>query len=84
MISLKTLLGYLTVAVLFIAYSVGGAMYVHRNAEYNTANALFRYCHDHGGILTNSETGEKIGCMAVVQQQQHGLDKKEEPWYNNS
>lgn len=37
-------------------------------AAHDTADEFFRYCYDHGGILINNETGEKIGCMAVTVQ----------------
>lgn len=42
-------------------YEVGGVTAVDQ---------FFRYCHDHGGILSHPDTKERIGCMAVVSKQQ--------------
>ena len=45
----------------FIAHDMGV-----KAGEFKIADEFFRYCFDHGGVLTNMNTGEKIGCMAVI------------------
>lgn len=61
---------YGLVALSLLAGTAIGVKYAwdlgHKQGATDTANEIFRYCHDHGGILTNHLTGEKIGCLAVV------------------
>lgn len=47
----------------FITHEMG-----EKAGEFRIADEFFRYCYDHGGVLTNMNTGEKIGCMAYIPQ----------------
>ena len=74
---------YALFLVLFPVYSYLGYQAAYGRGETAAADAIFRYCHDVGGMLRNSETGETIGCGAVLSKNnKKELDTGTEVWYN--
>jgi hypothetical protein len=53
-----------------VTLSVMGLVVYHRGfseGQTDTAEKVFRYCHDQGGFLRNQNTGELVGCGRVTQ-----------------